>query len=150
RFDASGTRLAGAVERQGGKLGIWRIGEGRDYRTFVHSAPLKQLGYSSVAVHPDGQLLAAAIYKLGVGLWDLSSGRQLDFLPVPDTKNIHVPFDRTGALYTKSWAGTHRWPVHVAGNSTSSLSVGPPQTLPFGRGQSNVAVSPDGRILAKG
>src|SRR5262249_39519712 len=106
RFDATGTRLAGAVARQGGKLGIWHISDGRDYRTLFDDSLAQSSGFSAAAVHPDGRLLAAGVANRGVGLWDLPSGRSLAFLPMADVKNVQVAFDESGALYTSCWAGT--------------------------------------------
>jgi eukaryotic-like serine/threonine-protein kinase len=148
RFSPDGERLAGGVERQGGKLGVWRVGDGRDYRTMYHDPAAELFGSDSVAVHPDGRLLAAGARHLGVGLWDLATGQKLAFLPQPNTNAVHVGFDRSGALYATSWDGTFRLPVRADG--ADGYAVGPPELLPFGRGHSEVAVSPDGRVRAKG
>jgi serine/threonine protein kinase/WD40 repeat protein/tetratricopeptide (TPR) repeat protein len=150
RFDVSGTRLAGAVLRQGGKLGIWHVGDGREYQTLVHNQPSGPAGVVSAAVHPNGRLLAAGIQNAGMGLWDLPTGRQLAFLPQADVKAVHVAFDQSGTLYMTSWAGSFRLPVRTAAGAPDRLSVGPPERLPFGRGHSELAVSCDGRIIAKG
>jgi serine/threonine protein kinase/WD40 repeat protein/tetratricopeptide (TPR) repeat protein len=148
RFSPDGHRLAGAVERQGGKLGVWRIGDGRDYRTLFHEPAAESLGFESVAVHPGGRLLATGAPRVGVELWDLESGRRLVDLPQPGAKGVHVAFDRSGALYMTSWEGTFRFAVRP--NGADGYAVGPPELLPFGRGHSELAVSSDGLVRAKG
>jgi eukaryotic-like serine/threonine-protein kinase len=147
RFSPDGERLAGAVERQGGPLGVWRVA-GNNYRTLLHEPAAAALGFDAVAVHPDGRLMAAGVRHLGVGLWDLVTGRRLAYLPQPDTNAVHVAFDESGALYTTSWAGTFRFPVRPDGDN--GYTVGPPEILPFGRGHGELAVTPDGRVRAKG
>jgi serine/threonine protein kinase/WD40 repeat protein/tetratricopeptide (TPR) repeat protein len=148
RFSPDGERLAGGVERQGGRLGVWRVGDGLDYRTVFHEPAADAHGLDAAAVHPDGRLLAAGAPYLGVGLWDLATGRRLAFLPQPNTNAVHVAFDRAGALYVTGWDGTFRLPVRPDG--ADGYAVGPPELLPFGRGHSELAVSPDGRVRAKG
>jgi WD40 repeat protein/Flp pilus assembly protein TadD len=148
RFSPDGERLAGAVERQGGRLGIWRVGGGRDYRSLFHEPANESLGFESVAVHPDGRLLAAGAKHLGVELWDLATGRKLAFLPQSGANGVHVAFDRSGALFVTSWDGTFRFPCRPDG--ADGYAIGSPELLPFGRGHSELAVSPDGRLRVKG
>src|SRR5207248_7808372 len=95
RFDADHRRLAGFV--QDGDLGIWEIADGREYQTLTHHANSPTAGYRSVAVSPEGRLVAVTI-RGGIGLWDLAAGSQLAFLPMEQP--LFVQFDRQGALLT--------------------------------------------------
>jgi tetratricopeptide (TPR) repeat protein/WD40 repeat protein len=149
RFDTAGTRLAWAVADQGGRLGIWRVGDGREYRTLAYEPLPERSHVDCVAVDPGGRLLAAGVGRGGVVLWDLRSGRRLAVLPQAVTTGLQVTFDAAGALYTSSEAGTYRWPVRPAAGSPDRLELGPPEGLPFPPGGREFAVSRDGLLRAK-
>jgi len=143
RFSRDGLRLAGAV--QDGKVGIWQIGGGREFRTLVHNASPEKEGYFRVAVHPDGQLLAVATSD-GFGLWDLASGGKLAFIPSGDSNN-RVLFEPSGALLTLSNpAGLSRWPIRKELNAAGEMVIGPPEPLPLPFGH-DLSQSHDGRVI---
>jgi serine/threonine protein kinase/WD40 repeat protein/Tfp pilus assembly protein PilF len=142
RFSRDGRRLAGGV--QDGKLGIWQVGDGREYRTLIRKALPEKDEYRSVAVSLDGRLLAAGMTD-GFGLWDLGSGSELAFIPGGDRNNF-VLFEPSGALLTLSAAGLARWPVAKELNAAGEWSIGPPEPLPLPPGH-DLGQSRDGRVI---
>jgi eukaryotic-like serine/threonine-protein kinase len=142
RFSRDDRRLAGGV--QDGKLGIWQVGDGREYRRLIRKALPEKDEYSSVAVSLDGRLLAAAMTD-GFGLWDLGSGSELAFIPSGDRDNS-VLFEPSGALLTLSTTGLSRWPAAKELNAAGELSIGPSEPLPLPRGH-DLGQSRDGRVI---
>ena len=135
RFSIDDHRLAGGL--QDGKLGIWSVGDGRECRTLVRQALPPGTGYyTSVALHPDGRLLAAGMED-GFGLWDLESGSELRFVPIDggDSGVRDLCFERSGALLTAGLSGMFRWPVHAVPDSAGRITVGPPQHCCLGPNQ---------------
>jgi serine/threonine protein kinase/WD40 repeat protein len=142
RFSRDDQRLAGGV--QDGKLGIWQVCDGREYRTLIRKALPEKQEYRSVAVSPDGRLLAAAMTD-GFGLWDLERGSELAFIPTDD-RNNSVLFEASGALLTHAATGLSRWPIVRELNAAGELSIGPPEPLPLPRGH-DLSQSRDGRVI---
>jgi serine/threonine protein kinase/WD40 repeat protein len=143
RFSRDGRRLAGGV--QNGKLGIWQIADGQEFRSMVH-ADLPQNGwYRKATVSPDGGLLAVAMMSEGFGLWDLASGRELAFI---SSFGIHnsLQFEPSGSLLTLSSAGLARWPIAKESDAPGEWVIGPPQYLPLPVGHV-VDQSRDGRVI---
>jgi serine/threonine protein kinase/WD40 repeat protein len=143
RFSRDDRRLAGA--RQDGKLGIWQVGDSREYRTLVRRDLPDKAGYTySMSVDRDGRLLAAAMTD-GFCLWDLASGSELAFIPTQGETN-GILFEPSGALLTLCRTGLFRWPVQRGSDSADQLLLGPPESLslPFGLvlGQSQ-----DGKVI---
>jgi len=144
RFSRDGRRLAGGV--QDGKLGIWQVGDGREYRTLVRKALPAKVKYNSVALHSDGRLLAVGMDD-GFGLWDLATGSELDFMPINEGRGgvFDVRFEPSGALLTAGFAGLFRWPVRANPQAPDRLLVGPPERL-LPRA-SYLGQSEDGRVI---
>ena len=67
-----------------GKLGLWEVAAGGEYRTLVRAAAAGKGYYDHPAIRSDGRLLAVGM-RDGVGLWDLHSGKELAFLESPGT-----------------------------------------------------------------
>jgi WD40 repeat protein len=129
RFSRDGRRLAGSI--QDGKLGIWQVGDGRDYRTLVRKDLPAKVLYQSVALHPDGRLLAVGMTD-GFGLWDLATGSELAFMPITNEAGngvLDVRFEPSGALLTAGFAGLLRWPVRTDPQAPDRRLVGPPERL---------------------
>ena len=142
RFSRDDRRLAGGI--QDGKLGIWQVGDGREFRTLVRRAMPEKVEYESVAVSPDGRLLAAGMHD-GFGLWDLASGSELAFIPTGGQHNL-VHFEPSGALLALCPTGLVRWPVRQESGTPGSCVLGPPERLPLPCG-SALGQSRDGRVI---
>jgi serine/threonine protein kinase/WD40 repeat protein len=133
-FSPDDRRLTGGS--RDGRLGTWQVGDGREYRTLVRNAPAANVHYQSVALHPDGRLLACGMAD-GLGLWDLASGSELAFVPLAgEGMNgvSDVRFEPSGALLTAGVAGLLRWPIRPGepkppGPGGTTLIVGPPERL---------------------
>jgi WD40 repeat protein len=143
RFSRDGQRLACAV--QDGKLGIWQIAGGQEFRTLERNVLHSRDKYFVAAVHPEGRLLAVAKVD-GVGLWDLASGSQLAFIPGGDPNN-RVLFEPSGALLALvEPTGLSRWPIRKEANASHKWVVGPPERLPLPPG-SDLDQSRDGKVI---
>jgi WD40 repeat protein/Tfp pilus assembly protein PilF len=145
-FHQDGRRLAGFTER--GRLGIWQVGDSREYRTLVRQPPHEGAFYGQASISADGQLLAVATTG-GVGFWDLETGRFLDLLPLHSRDLSHfVLFEPgpDGALLTGDFSGTYRWPLRGDGSRPGRRRIGPPQPLALPAGL-NTWQSSDGRVL---
>ncbi len=143
RFHEDGRRLAGFIE--GRRLGLWDVGEGREYRTFRWD---NQRGPDlHAAVSPDGRLLAVATLD-GVGFRDLETGADLDFLPLEHPARF-VEFEpgARGALLLGDESGLYRWPVRPDLRVPGKIRIGPPEALGFPAGY-GYDRSVDGRVLA--
>jgi serine/threonine protein kinase/WD40 repeat protein len=144
RFSRDGLHLAGGL--QGGKVGVWQIAGGQEFRTLERNVSHNTRDqYSRVAVHPEGRLLAVAKVD-GVGLWDLATGSQLDFIPGAGTDNRGL-FEPSGALLTLvAPAGLSRWPIRKEANGDRAWAIGPPERLPLPHGH-DLDQSRDGRVI---
>jgi serine/threonine protein kinase/WD40 repeat protein len=143
RFSPDGLRLAGGIQE--GRVGIWRVAGGQEYRTLVRShAPPKMQAYRYAAVDPDSRFLVCATDD-GFGLWDLATGGDLAF--VPTGRNNSVLFEPSGALLTlsNSSLGLRRWPITKEFESTRKLSIGPAEPLRLSIG-GFIGQSRDGRV----
>jgi serine/threonine protein kinase/WD40 repeat protein len=143
RFSRDGLRLAGAV--QDGKVGIWQIAGGQEFRTLERNVLHSKEQYFVAAVHPEGRLLAVA--KLdGIGLWDLATGSQLAFIPGGGPNN-RVLFESSGALLTLiAPTGLSRWPIRKEADAGHAWVVGPPERLPLPHGH-DLDQSRDGKVI---
>src|SRR5579871_2330435 len=86
RFDRDDRRLVGFIN--GNRLGIWRVANGREYRTLARQGLLDKARYSGASISPDGRLLAGVLAD-GIGFWDLDSGTELGFLPLENPRFVH-------------------------------------------------------------
>ncbi len=148
RFGSDDRRLAGEID--GGKLRMWEVAAGGEYRTLtVEPAGRDAPEFSGgAAITRDGRLLAAAMND-GVRLWDLASGEPCGFLPAGPT--AAVAFDGDGPLLTHGTtmeAAVVRWPIRAEPDHTDGLRIGPPEPLPLRGGGPGLACSADGRVTA--
>jgi WD40 repeat protein len=139
-----------AAEFNGSKLRLFRVADGREFRTLPGPSMPGGRGYSYVTPAPDSRLLAAAISPrwqvryVGVALLDLATGKQLAVLPGDQV--VPVRFDAAGRLLTH---GTKllEWPVQK--NILSGLlRYGPPRILGSASSVGGTGVSADARVLA--
>jgi hypothetical protein len=83
RLDPTGTRLAAArVGPRLEQIGLWSVADAREYRALVHDGPPLQHYQNLPAVHPGGRL-AARWVTAGLALFDLETGRELEFVRIP-------------------------------------------------------------------
>jgi tetratricopeptide (TPR) repeat protein len=148
RFDRTGRRVAACrVGDHNGRIGLWSVADGREYRTLVHPGAIEWFDHCGPAIHPGGRLAALALQS-GVALFDLESGRELAHLAIT-TRSTWVRFEETGSLLTNGFEGFFRWPVGADAGSPGRVIVGPPERLPFPPGNGGFAGSRDGRVLAQ-
>ena len=121
-----------------GKIAVWKNGNPVPERTFEgHTAPIV-----SLAVSPDGNMIASASWDRSIRLWPLNGGE-------PRTLNGHdqnvngVAFSRDGKfLVSAAYDATVRiWPLEGNG---APVIVTVPTPL------NGVAIAPDGEIVAGG
>lgn len=145
RFSQDDKWMAGAI--LGNRLGMWRVGAGRDMRTLVRNDLPRAPYYRSATVGGEqGELLAVAINE-GVGFWNLNTGAELGFLSRP-TVVRQVMFEPSGTLLTlEEEAGVFRWTLPRLWSAADGLPLEPTEKLPFPRGYA-LAQSHDGRVLA--
>jgi WD40 repeat protein len=146
-FDRTGEWLAGArVGPRYERIGLWSFAGGREYRSLIHSSDVKYAHHrNGPTVHPGGQLAAIGLPD-GVAFFDLDTGRELAHIP---SGNVCAQFDGAGNLLTNGFEGFFHWPVRPDPADLRLLLVGPPERLPFNRGDCPIAVSRDGRVIAQ-
>ncbi len=86
-----------------------------------------QLAINHGSFHPDGQILGTGSMD-GARFWDLSTGRELAWLPIGACQR--VLFHPTGdAVLTLSDAGIFRWPLSKSSSDFDVMQCGPPRKL---------------------
>jgi serine/threonine protein kinase/WD40 repeat protein/tetratricopeptide (TPR) repeat protein len=143
RFSADDRLLAGGFD--GHKLRLWAVAPACGYRTLVRDPVLGGGGYRGCATSPRHRLLAVGMTD-GVGLWDLSSGRPLQFLPIGYSR--YPVFEASGALLTNGPGGLLRFPIQADPAAPGALRVGAAQKLPLPGSEPQMATSRDGRVVA--
>jgi hypothetical protein len=141
RFSLDDRLLAADIRDD--KLGLWEVAACREYRTLVRAAAAGI--YEITAIRSDGRLLAVAMPD-GVGLWDLTSGKEVAFIKLPGCTS--VLFEPSGALLTSGSAGLLRWPVQAEPAKPGLLRIGPPHKLSVPGSIGHIACSADGKVIA--
>jgi WD40 repeat protein/tRNA A-37 threonylcarbamoyl transferase component Bud32 len=140
RFSRDDRRLA--CEASKGKLGIWEVGDGREYRILSQQAEKDRAVYVHPDVAPDNRLLAVQ-QSDGINFWDLETGRWLGRLPQLTAEFPHfvppgprAPPHTEAYLVTGGRPGLLRWPLTsrpeaVGKGQTEGIryQIGPPETL---------------------
>ena len=62
------------------------VAAGREYRTLVPKSASEVGNFTSLAISPEGGLVAAATGE-GVALWDVHTGQHLHFLPLGGSRS---------------------------------------------------------------
>jgi serine/threonine protein kinase/WD40 repeat protein len=141
-----------AVPERPDHVGVWSIGDAREYRAVVPSTRSEKVGAGAFEVHPGGRLVAQGFID-GVRIFDLTMGVELAHLSRGDAKAeghlVGVSFDAAGCLYTNDFPGFFRWPVVRDPKNGDKWSVGPPTRLPFNPGNQRPGVSGDGSVIAQ-
>ena len=143
RFSADDRFLS--VNIREGNLGLWEIGECNEYRTLAHTSALPTASCFNPTVFGDGQLLAVGVFG-GVGVWELSSGRELAFLELPGI-NFTAP-GPSGSLLTNGAAGLLHWDVTRDSSIPGHMKIGPPRKLSIAGSNGDIACTSDGRVIA--
>jgi serine/threonine protein kinase/WD40 repeat protein len=146
RFSPDDQRLAATVT--GEQLGIWKVADGRDFRTLTRHAMPDDVHYYSAAVGgKHGELLAVGMSD-GVGFWNLDTGAEIHFEPRRGGVN-QVIFERSGTLLTlEEVTGVYRWVIPADFARRGGPRLDPPEKLPFPIAGHEMAVSRDGGVLA--
>jgi tetratricopeptide (TPR) repeat protein/WD40 repeat protein len=148
QLDSSGSRLGAArVGSQEQQIGVWSVADGREYRALVHDGSGRRSCQGFPVVHPGNRLAALGLTD-GLVLFDLETGRELGFVPIPGGAG-DACFDGAGNLFINHNAGLFRWPVRPDRAQPGRMIVGPPERLPFPSGNRTVATSRDGRVNAQ-
>ena len=129
QFSKDGTRLG--FIRDESKVQLVEVAAAQEYRTLVSSLGAGQGEYRSGAIGPDGRLLAVGTGD-GVRLWDLASGRELDFLPVGQTWSACFQADGR-ELLTSGESGIRRWPLRNQGEAPRGNPCRPTTGPPVAR-----------------
>jgi WD40 repeat protein len=140
RFDHDDRHLAGYID--GERIGIWKLGDGREFRTLVCRTLPRDAVYQGATISPDSRVLAV-LTTHGVGFWELDSGKELGFLPLKEARFAHFEPASRSAILIGDATSTFRWPIRA---ERSSWRIGPPQALPLPAG-SVLDQSRDGRIV---
>jgi WD40 repeat protein len=125
RFSPDDCFLAG--DCRDGQLGLWEVAAGREYRKLVRASAAGKGTYRTTAIRSDGHLLAVgAGMPDGVGMWDLTSGRELAFLELPGI-NWPLFVQPSGALLTN---GSARMGMCATSPSVPTAAWWPPAATP--------------------
>jgi serine/threonine protein kinase/WD40 repeat protein len=147
RFSPDDRQLALGVQNgtMGRKMGLWQVGDGREFRLLGWNDLPADVVYRAACVSPDGRLLAAGRTG-GFGLWDLASGSEVAFVAQEDqVRGVH--FEPTGSLLTTTRGGLLRWPVQHHPTRPGQWVVGPSQQLLEAPNCEEIGQSRDGRVI---
>ncbi len=105
-------------------LTVWKVA--RPEHLTLSACRAGHMGPWGVDFSPDGRLLAAASND-GARMWDLTTGREIAFLPLGRT--VSAIFSPTGdSLVTAGETGIRRWPM-TTDLQSGTLALGPPTTV---------------------
>ena len=140
-FHRDGSRLATVTPAHGPV--IYRIAEGREFRTLVREPARRNEGLACASLHPGGRVLAVAMHD-GVGLWDVDHDVAIASLSIGETTS--VLFEPSGDLLVVCQRRLMRWRVSDVAGESSPIRVGPPEFLPV-TGAVAIALGGRGRLL---
>jgi eukaryotic-like serine/threonine-protein kinase len=132
-----------------GKVRLFRVASGTEFRTLVQHGDPKRSGYhiqGKSPIHKNGRLLAVPSEE-GIVLVDVERWEEVGRIPVRGEKPL--AFETSGAaLLTHGPTSVRRWPIRISGSDCCQLDVGPPRalnSLPVGGA---AGTSDDGSVLA--
>ena len=124
-----------ALRHVGDRYQTLRIAGGRELRVLHRPTPQGAQRFDTLALHPDGRLLAVTT-RTGIGFFDLLTGEEVQFLP--GSFYQVRGFDGTGALGRSAGPGCSagqcsRPPARPIGCGSGRRNGSPPLRLPCGR-----------------
>jgi WD40 repeat protein len=149
RFSRDGRRLA--CSSDGKQLGIWEVGDAREYRTLLYKGEGAGKFGDVIDVWTDNRLVLTPFHN-SLRFWDLETGQEIGELPAEHNQPGMPQFvpggpQRPGAMIMEMAAGIFRLPIQQEEQSPATLRIGPPQFLsPIHSYCSDY--SQDGRLMA--
>jgi WD40 repeat protein/Tfp pilus assembly protein PilF len=137
-----------AAHTGSGKVRLFRVASGKEFRTLARPSGAKQSGYidyPSTPMQRNGRLLMAQARE-GMVLVDVKRWEELAVVSTPDEGAI--AFESSGeALLTLGQNGLRRWPLRISGPDATRIDVGPPRSIrPLHAG--GAGSSADGAVVA--
>ena len=144
-FNRAGTVCGFAVI--GGRARLMEVAEGREYRTFVKSSGAGRGEYREGDISADG-LLAVGMDD-GIRLWEITTGREVAFLPDRRTDSVSFVARPDGReLLTAGFGGLRRWPIHADADGPERVRIGPPRVVALPIAPTRADVEQNGRAVA--
>jgi serine/threonine protein kinase/WD40 repeat protein len=113
------------------KAQLLRLHAGREYQTIDLRGSSANRGiaylFNAFHVRPGGRLLAAPATDQSVVLVDLTAGREVATLQIPEARPLL--WEPSGALLTVGSRGLLGWPVHDDPAEQARCRLGPPERL---------------------
>jgi hypothetical protein len=137
-----------AAHTGAGKVRLFRVASGKEFRTLVRPVSGKRSGYFEhygILMHPNGRVAAVPVDE-GFAIVDIEHCEELVVVPIRG--EAPAAFESSGeALVSIGNQGLYRWPLRFSGAGPERLNVGPPQLLrPYTPGM--FAQNEDGQVAA--
>jgi eukaryotic-like serine/threonine-protein kinase len=155
QFSPDGKYLAAAESR--GRVGIWEVAAGSEYRILTANHPRGDRTFSGISMSTDGRLLAGEASGGGVCLWDIQNGKELAFVEespgfvhaelAPRSGPARGAEKREEVLLTRAQNGFFRRSLLVD-PGTHEVVVGPAEKLAVPHQDYHYALSQDGQLMA--
>jgi WD40 repeat protein len=142
--------LVGAdVEDNGGRIRLFQLRRGSEFRTVVHRPSAGTGGYGLGGVLDGAGRLFAVPTGKGVALVDVLRGEEVALLPLPGNQHCPLRFEiRDEAVWTCGDTGVLRWPFQTDPADPNKRRVGPPQLEASITPWDQASSSPDMSIIA--
>jgi WD40 repeat protein len=119
--------VVGADVNGSGRVRLFRLRRGSEFRTLVHRTSAGTGSYGGGALDKMGRLLAVYTPD-GVALVDVLRSEEVALLPVPGNRPLR--FEAGGeAVWTCGGYGVLRWPIQTDPADRNKRRVGPPQRM---------------------
>jgi RNA polymerase sigma factor (sigma-70 family) len=140
-FAPDGKTLACAGEIE---ISLWDVSTGRQ----LHPRPGHDGNIASIAVSPDGKILASTDWDSSLHLWDAASGKPLGWSPTGRSRGVNSAFSADGKWFICAGDGDVRFWEVATGKEGRRFAI---EDLHGAKGKHDiweVALSPDGQRLA--
>jgi WD40 repeat protein/tRNA A-37 threonylcarbamoyl transferase component Bud32 len=129
-----------------GRVRLFRLRRGNEFRTLVRRQSSGIEGYGGGPVDDAGRLLAVDTRE-GVALVDVLRGEEVALLPLPGNRPLR--FEARGeAVWTFGSNGVLRWPIQTDPADGNKRRVGPPQRMDSTTTTDGWGSSPDLNLIA--